>query len=73
MNHNKELNINDLNSANQHNIESKESFLSENLGRITTDKLQYEYLKELNKKFASFKINNKSYKKKEETEQTMRR
>lgn len=68
-----ELNINSLNNTGQHNIQLSESILSENSEQITSDKLQYEYLKELNKNLTLFKKKDESGKKKEENKQTMRR
>lgn len=73
MDNNKELNINSLNNTDQHNIQLNESSLSESSEQNTSDELQYEYLKELNKKLTLFKKVDESGKKKEKTEQTMRR
>lgn len=73
MDNNKELNINSLNNTDQHNIQLNESSLSESSEQNTSDELQYEYLKELNKKLTLFKKVDESGKKEEKTEQTMRR
>lgn len=73
MDNNEGLDINDLNNVEQHNIQLNEPSLSENLEQITFDELQYEYLKELNKKLTLFKKNDESGKKEKETEKLMRR
>lgn len=73
MDNNEGLDINDLNNVEQHNIQLNEPSLSENLEQITSDELQYGYLKELNKKLTLFKKNDESGKTEEETEKTMRR
>ena len=73
MDNNEGLDINDLNNVEQHDIQLNEPSLSENLEQITFDELQYEYLKELNKKMTLFKKNDESGKREEETEKPMRR
>ena len=73
MDNNKELNINSLNNTDQHNIQLNESSLSESSEQNTSDELQYEYLKELNKKLTLFKKVDESGKNKEKNEQKMRR
>ena len=73
MDNNEGLDINDLNNVEQHDIQLNEPSLSENLEQITFDELQYEYLKELNKKTTLFKKNDESGKREEETEKPMRR
>ena len=73
MDNNEGLDINDLNNVEQHDIQLNEPSLSENLEQITFDELQYEYLKELNKKLTLFKKNDESGKREEETEKPMRR
>ncbi len=73
MDNNEGLDINDLNNVEQHNIQLNGPSWSENLEQNTYDELQYEYLKELNKKLTLFKKNDESGKKEEETEKPMRR
>ena len=74
---NNKLNINDLNNAQQPNIDVEQPKILEQpelTEKITTEEAQYRYLKELNKKLTLFKKqSDQSGKKDEETEQTMRR
>ena len=74
---NNKLNINDLNNAQQPNMDVEQPKILEQpelTEKITTEKAQYRYLKELNKKLTLFKKqSDPSGKKDEETEQTMRR
>lgn len=74
---NNKLNINDLNNAQQPNIDVEQPKILEQpelTEQITTEEEQYRYLKELNKKLTLFKKqSDQSGKKDEETEQTMRR
>lgn len=66
-------NDNTLNNIKQSNMKTKQPNMSEQIEPIPTEKLQYEYLKELNKKLTLFKKNDQSEKNEEETGQTMRR
>ena len=52
---NDELNINDLNNAEPHHTESEEYDLFDDKEPIESDELQYEYLKDLNKRLTLFK------------------
>lgn len=74
---NNNMNINNLNNAQQPNMDVKQPKISaqpELTEQITTEEAQYRYLKELNKKLTLFKKqSDQSGKKDEETEQTMRR
>ena len=74
---NNNLNINDLNNTQQPNMDVEQPKISEQpelTEKITTEEVQYRYLKELNKKLTLFKKqSDQSGKKDEETEQTMRR
>lgn len=74
---NNKLNINDLNNAQQPNIDVEQPKILEQpeiTEKITTEEAQYRYLKELNKKLTLFKKqSDQSRKKDEETVQTMRR
>jgi hypothetical protein len=74
---NNNMNINNLNNAQQPNMDVEQPKISEQpelTEQITTDEAQYRYLKELNKKLTLFKKqSDQSGKKDEEIEQTMRR
>lgn len=69
---NNKLNINDLNNAQQPNIDVEQPKILEQpelTEQITTEEEQYRYLKELNKKLTLFKKqSDQSEKKDEETE-----
>lgn len=69
---NNKLNINDLNNAQQPNIDVEQPKILEQpelTEQITTEEEQYRYLKELNKKLTLFKKqSDQSGKKDEETE-----
>lgn len=74
---NNNMNINNLNNAQQPNMDVKQPKISaqpELTEQNTTEEAQYRYLKELNKKLSLFKKqSDQSEKKDEETEQTIRR